>query len=67
MGTLTIGALAILLGPGLLLIIAACGIGDESKWKMPLLRIGIFILTIGILLLLLLVRSCDDLQKHPIN
>jgi hypothetical protein len=68
MGILIIEALAILLGPGFLCIIAGCGIGDDkSKWKMPLFRIGIFLLVIGILLFALLAVSCNDLRQHPIN
>jgi hypothetical protein len=68
MGTLIVAALAILLGPGVLLIIAALGVGDDRpKWKRPLLRIGIVLLLIGALLVLLLAWVCNDLRQHPIN
>jgi hypothetical protein len=68
MGILIIKTLVILLGPGLLAIIISFGIGDDKpKWKMPLLRIGVFLLIIGILLFVLLAAACNDLRQHPIN
>jgi hypothetical protein len=68
MGILVITTLVILLGPGLFVIIAALAVGnDRPKWKMPLLRIGVFLLITGILLLVLLLMAASDLSHHPIN
>jgi len=67
MGILIIITLAVLFGPGFILIFEAYNLEDiKPKWKKPMLRIGIFLLMIGMTMFLLLLKSCNELANNRI-
>jgi hypothetical protein len=65
---LVIETLVILFGPGLLALVAAYDVQDiKPEWKNPLIRIGVFLLIVGGILFLLLLKACSDLAQHPVQ